>query len=332
MRWMRPCAHRACRNGRQQKGAGYLQLTGCITALATPFRPSGDIDLEGWERLLERQLAAGVDGVVVAGSTGEAAALEQHEYETLLVRAVELVAGRIVVLAGTGLSSTNKTIRLTQRAHELGAQAALVVTPPYVRPTQEGLFRHYLAIAERAGVPLVLYNVPSRTGCDMLPETVARLCPHENVIGVKEARPESDRMASLLALCSSSFAVLSGDDPTFLRAMLGGADGVISVASNVVPAAFRRLCDLIAAGEGNSARSLDARLSSLYRFLGVEPNPVPLKAILQRAGIGHGLRLPLLPLSPQYAGNAEVMTALCRHIESEVTGLRAETEHSRRSA
>ncbi len=309
-----------------------MQLTGCITALATPFKPSGDIDLAAWERLLEQQLAAGVDGVVVAGSTGEAAALEDVEYETLLVRAVELVAGRIAVLAGTGQSSTNKTIRLTRRAHELGATAALVVTPPYVRPTQEGLFRHYLAVAELTGVPIVLYNVPSRTGCDMLPETVARLCPHENVIGIKEARPESDRMASLLALCSSSFSVLSGDDPTFLRAMLAGADGVISVASNVMPAVFRRLCDLIAAGESNSARSLDARLSTLYRFLAVEPNPVPLKAILQRAGIGHGLRLPLLPLSQQYAGNAEVMTALCRHIQSEVIGLRAASEHSRRSA
>jgi len=309
-----------------------LQLTGCITALATPFRPSGDIDLEAWERLLEQQLAAGVHGVVVAGSTGEAAALEDHEFEALLVRAVEIIAGRIPVLAGTGLSSTNKTMRLTRRAHELGASAALVVTPPYVRPTQDGLFRHYLAVAELTGVPIVLYNVPSRTGCDMLPETVARLCPHESIIGVKEALPESGRMGALLALCSSSFAVLSGDDPTFLRAMLAGADGVISVASNVVPATFRRLCELIAAGEGNAARSLDARLSSLYRFLGIEPNPVPLKAILQRAGIGHSLRLPLLPLSKQHAGNAEVMAALCRHIESEVNGLRAEAEHSRRSA
>lgn len=309
-----------------------MQLTGCITALATPFAPSGDIDLAAWELLLERQLSAGVDGVVVAGSTGEAAALEQSEYETLLQRAVEIVAGRIQVLAGTGQSSTNKTIRLTLRAYELGANAALVVTPPYVRPTQDGLFRHYLAVAERTGVPLVLYNVPARTGCDMLPETVARLCPHENIIGVKEARPESDRMASLLALCSASFSVLSGDDPTFMRAMLAGADGVISVASNVVPATFRRLCELIGAGEGNSARSLDARLSSLYRFLGIEPNPTPVKAILQRAGIGHGLRLPLLSLSAQYSGNAEVMAALCRNIESEVIGLRAESEHSRRSA
>lgn len=309
-----------------------MQLTGCITALATPFKPSGDIDLEAWELLLERQLKGGVQGVVVAGSTGEAAALEESEYETLLVRAVEFIGGRIPVLAGTGLSSTNKTMRLTRRAHELGATAALVVTPPYVRPTQEGLFRHYLAVAELTGVPLVLYNVPSRTGCDMLPETVARLCPHENIIGIKEARPESERMSSLLALCSSSFSVLSGDDPTFLRAMLAGADGVISVASNVIPTAFRRLCDLIVAGEGNSARSLDARLSSLYRFLSIEPNPIPVKAILQRAGIGHGLRLPLLPLSKPHTGNAEVMAALCRHIESEVIGLRAESEHSRRSA
>lgn len=294
-----------------------LRLSGSITALATPFTASGEIDLDAWNRLLDGQLAAGTQGIVVAGSTGEAAALFDAEYDTLLRTAVERVAGRIAVLAGTGLSNTAKTIELTRRVAALGADAALVVTPPYVRPTQAGLIAHYRAIADDGALPVVLYNVPGRTGGDLLPETVAELVSHPRIVGIKEARSEPERMAALLELRSEEFAILSGDDPTACRAMFAGADGVISVASNVVPRAFRRLADLARAGQRDAALALDARLQTTYDFLGVEPNPIPIKALLARQGIGHGLRLPLLPLSAAHAGTAATIAALVAELELE---------------
>jgi 4-hydroxy-tetrahydrodipicolinate synthase len=292
-----------------------LHLSGSITALATPFAGSGDIDFPAWRRLLDAQIEGGTQAVVVAGSTGEAAALEQDEYAALLKDAVAHVAGRIPVLAGTGLSGTARTLAQTRLAAECGADAALVVTPPYVRPTQAGLVAHYLAIADNGGLPVVLYNVPGRTGCDLLPETVAQLCDHPGIIGLKEARGEESRWAALYPLRSPSFSLLSGDDPTFLRAVAGGADGVISVASNVVPRSFRRMFDQFAAGNPEQARELDARLEDLYDFLGVEPNPIPVKALLKRLGFGDGVRLPLLPLSPMHAARADALAAFCRQIE-----------------
>ena len=292
-----------------------MHLSGSITALATPFTAAGDIDFPAWERLLRTQLAAGTQAVVVAGSTGEAAALFDDEYDQLLRTAVELVGGRMPVLAGTGQSNTAKTIRCTQRAAALGADAALVVTPPYVRPTQAGLLAHYRAVADDGGLPVVLYNVPGRTGCDMVPETVGELSVHANIIGIKEARAEEDRMEALLPLRREDFAVLSGDDPTAMRAMLAGADGVVSVASNVVPATFRRLCDRARAGDAAGAQALDDALAALYHFLGVEPNPIPVKALLALDGIGHGLRLPLQPLSSAHADQAQRLHAAIRHLE-----------------
>lgn len=293
-----------------------MRSTGSITALATPFDASGEVDLDGWRRFLESQLQAGTQALVVAGSTGEAAALLDAEYDALLRCAVEVVAGRVPVIAGTGLSNTAKTIELTRRAGGLGADAALVVTPPYVRPTQEGLLAHYRAVADDGALPVLLYNVPGRTGCDMLPETVAALAGHPRIIGIKEARPEPERMQALLALRGDGFVVLSGDDPTACRAMLAGADGVVSVASNVVPRAFRRLCDLARDGEAGQARELDARLAGIIDFMGVEPNPVPVKALLQRQGIGHGLRRPLLALSQQHQEQAGRIAAACQDIET----------------
>ncbi|MBU8974914.1 MULTISPECIES: 4-hydroxy-tetrahydrodipicolinate synthase [unclassified Lysobacter] len=294
-----------------------MRLTGSITALATPFTASGELDLDAWNRLLDEQLESGTQGLVVAGSTGEAAALFDAEYDTLLRTAVERVAGRVPVLAGTGLSNTAKTIELTRRVARLGADAALVVTPPYVRPTQAGLIAHYRAIADDGALPLVLYNVPGRTGGDLLPETVAELAPHPRIVGIKEARSEPDRMAALLALKDNGFAVLSGDDPTACRAMFAGADGVISVASNVVPRAFRRLADLSRAGKRDAALALDARLQPAYDFLGVEPNPIPVKALLAGRGIGHGLRLPLLSLSAAHTDTATAIAALVAELELE---------------
>jgi len=295
-----------------------LHLSGSITALATPFTAAGDLDLDAWARLLDAQLAGGTRGIVVAGSTGEAAALTDEEFMTLLRTAVARVGHRMQVLAGTGQSNTAKTIAQTRLARDGGADAALVVTPPYVRPTQDGLVAHYEAVAAQGGLPVVLYNVPGRTGCDLLPETVARLCRHPGIIGLKEARGDEARWTALYPLAGEDFALLSGDDPTFVRAMLGGAQGVISVASNVVPRAFARLCALAAAGEGGAALALDARLQPLYDFTGIESNPIPVKAVLARQGIGHGLRLPLQPLSAPHAALADAMAALCGQVEQEL--------------
>ncbi|WP_024890138.1 4-hydroxy-tetrahydrodipicolinate synthase [Luteimonas huabeiensis] len=292
-----------------------MRLSGSITALATPFSAAGELDLDAWKRLLQWQLEAGTSALVVAGSTGEAAALYDPEFDLLLRTAVQLVAGRVPVLAGTGGSNTARTIEQTRRAAALGADAALVVTPPYVRPTQAGLLAHFRAIADDGALPLVLYNVPPRTGCDLLPETAAELAAHPRIVGIKEARSEPERMQALLPLRGEDFAVLSGDDPTAARAMLAGADGVISVVSNVVPASFRRLHALAAAGDADAAGALDAQLQPLYAFASVEPNPIPVKALLARRGLGHGLRLPLTALSPEHAAAADRALALAETLE-----------------
>lgn len=271
-------------------------LGGSVCALATPFR-GGDLDLDAFGALIDYQLARGTQGLVVAGSTGEAHALEADEFDRLLAFAVGRVRQRVPVLAGTGTANTRKTIAATRRAQAQGADAALVVTPYYVRPTQEGLRRHFIEVAEHGGLPVVLYNVPSRTGCDLLPATVGRLASHERIVAIKEARSDSERMHALLALKSPTFQVLSGDDPTCARAMLAGADGVISVANNVAPAAMRELCDAAVAGDAARVAGLEATLSDLFDVLGAEPNPIPVKWCLHRLGLGlPEPRLPLLPL------------------------------------
>ena len=293
-----------------------MRLSGSITALATPFTAAGELDLDAWRRLLRMQLDGGTQAVVVAGSTGEAPALSDEEYDTILRIAVETAQGAIPVVAGTGLSNTAKTIAQTRRAAALGANAALVVTPPYVRPTQAGLDAHFRAVADDGALPVVLYNVPGRTGCDLLPETAAALAGHPRIVGIKEARNDAERMAALLPSRNDGFVVLSGDDPTAMRAMLAGADGVVSVASNVLPRAMRRLCDLArGARDADAARALDGRLQPLFAFLGAEPNPIPLKALLARQQLGHGLRLPLTTLSPALAGDADCCAAAVADIE-----------------
>jgi 4-hydroxy-tetrahydrodipicolinate synthase len=294
-----------------------LAISGSITALATPFQGDGSIDLDAWRRLLAQQIAGGTQGVVVAGSTGEAAALADEEFDLLLATAVETVAGRMKILAGTGQMNTLKTIAHTRRAAAGGAQLALVVTPPYVRPTQAGLIQHYRAVADEGGLPVVLYNVPGRTGCDLLPETVAQLIEHPNIVGIKEAVDDPARMAALLALRGDRFAILSGDDPTACRALLAGADGLISVGSNALPRAFRRLCDLARRGNSSEAEAWDERMQAFYSFLGVEPNPIPVKALLQRLGYGSGLRLPLLPLTSANVPQADRLVAAARDLEEQ---------------
>ena len=279
-----------------------MTLSGSIVALATPFGADDHaLDLDACGRLIDAQIAQGTRAIVMAGSTGEAAALDEAEFSALLSFAVERIGGRVPVLAGTGLPATRKTIAQTQRARDAGVDFALVVAPAYVRPTQEGMYRHFSEVAEHGGLPVVLYNVPSRTACDLLPETVSRLTRHGNIVGIKEARPERERMQALLALQSDRFAVLSGDDPTALRAMLDGAKGVISVAANAAPAAFAEMCELAIACDVDAASKADARLKPLYEFLGVEPNPITVKWLLSAQGFGTPeMRLPLVPLSPAH--------------------------------
>ncbi|NYZ63799.1 4-hydroxy-tetrahydrodipicolinate synthase [Luteimonas deserti] len=293
-----------------------MRLSGSITALATPFTASGDLDRPAWKRLLESQLEAGTQGFVVAGSTGEAAMLEAAEYDWLVSSAVELVAARVPVLAGTGHSATTATIAATRRAAALGADMALVVVPPYVRPTQAGLLAHYRAVANASDVPVILYNVPGRSGTDMAPETVAALATHPCIGGIKEAHSAPERMQALLTLRNEGFAVLSGDDPTAARAMLAGADGTISVVSNIVPAAFRRLCDLARAGRTDEAWAWNGRLESIHHFSGIEPNPIPVKAVLARQGFGHGLRLPLTTLATAHTAAADDAARLAADLEA----------------
>jgi len=288
-------------------------LSGSLCALATPLRARDDaLDLDAFGRLIDYQLAGGTRALVVAGSTGEAAALDDGEYSALLEFAVERVAGRVPVLAGSGLSATRKTIAQTARARAAGVDAALVVAPAYVRPTQEGMIRHFSEVAEHGGLPVVLYNVPSRTGCDLQPETVARLAGHGHIIGIKEALPDAARMSALLALKRADFSVLSGDDPTAARAMLAGADGAISVAANVAPALFSALCAACARADAAQAQALDQQLRPLCALLGAEPNPTPVKWCLSEIGIGEAhLRLPLLAFSAAHRANGlEVLAHL----------------------
>ncbi len=293
-----------------------MRFSGSICALATPFDAAGDIDFAGWRRLLDLHLAAATDGVVVGGSTGESGALEESELATLFAATVDYVQGRFKVIAGCGASSTQRALRLNRIAADAQVDGALVVTPAYVRPTQQGLIAHYRTLADAGELPIILYNVPSRTGCDLLPGTVAELVDHPRIVAIKEARNEPERMQALLALRGPAFAVLSGDDPTALRAMQAGADGVISVAANVCPRAFKALCTAAHSGAVARAAEIDASLFELNEFLNCESNPIPVKWLLHRMGlIGPALRLPLLTLSESRRGEAE--RALARIIKLE---------------
>jgi 4-hydroxy-tetrahydrodipicolinate synthase len=276
-----------------------LDISGSITALATPFAADGSLDLDAFGRLLDQQLAGGTQAVVVAGSTGESHFLEHDEYERLLAFAVKRVAGRVPVIAGTGEAGTAKTVATTRRAKALGADAALVVAPFYVRPTQEGLRRHFLAVADEGGLPVILYNVPPRTGCDIAPETVAALRDHPAIVGIKEARGDAARIHAIAELIRPDFVYLSGDDGTAHQAMLAGAAGTISVVSNLVPGAFRALCDAARAGDAARTAEAAARLAPLVEALNCAPNPIPVKAGLAALGLGSPApRLPLVALEP----------------------------------
>jgi 4-hydroxy-tetrahydrodipicolinate synthase len=275
-----------------------MALSGSMVAIVTPMADDGGIDYVAWERLLEWHVAAGTNAIVVVGTTGESPTVTLAESRELVQRAVAVLRGRIPVIAGTGTNSTAGSIERTRELTAAGAEAVLVVTPYYNRPTQEGMYRHFHAIADAATVPVILYNVPSRTAVDLLPDTVVRLAAHPRIAGLKEATGDLARMRELVARCGRDLALYTGDDPTAAEAMLAGAQGVISVTANVVPAAMRALCDAAMAGDAARARELDAPLKGLHEALFVEPSPIPVKWCVQQQGlIGGGIRLPLVPLT-----------------------------------
>lgn len=273
-------------------------LRGSIVALVTPMKADGAVDFEALESLIEWHVAEGTHGIVPMGTTGESATLDTPEHIVVIRRTIEVVDGRIPVIAGTGSNSTAESIHQTQEAERLGADACLLVTPYYNRPTQEGLYQHYKAIAEVTDIPLVLYNVPPRTACDMKPETVARLAEIETIVGIKEACGDPERVAAIRDLVPDDFIVLSGEDAQTLRMMELGAVGTISVTANVMPRLMSEFCEAFLAGDLERAREIDTLLQPLHRMLFVESSPTPTKWALYEMGrIDRGIRLPLIELS-----------------------------------
>ena len=276
-------------------------ISGSIVALVTPMHLDGAIDWQRLDELVEWHVASGTDGLVPVGTTGESSTVDINEHCEIVKRVVKVVQGRIPVIAGTGANATKEAIELTLAAKNAGADACLLVTPYYNKPTQEGLYQHYRAIAAAVDLPQILYNVPSRTACDMLPATVARLAELDQVIAIKEATGNIDRTREILALCKTPIEVFSGDDETALELMLAGASGTISVTANVVPAEMAKIYKLLREGKVDEARALDHRLLGLHQNLFLESNPIPVKwALMEMGKIDRGIRLPLTELSPQY--------------------------------
>jgi 4-hydroxy-tetrahydrodipicolinate synthase len=264
------------------------------------MRADGTVDEEALGRLVEFHVANGTDGIVAVGTTGEASTLDTEEHCRVIRRVVELAAGRLPVIAGTGANSTAEAIELTRCGLEGGAGACLLVTPYYNKPTQEGLYRHFRAVAEAVLVRQILYNVPGRTAVDMLPATVVRLAGVPNIVGIKEATGKVERVREILERTGAGFAVYSGDDATAREAILAGASGDISVTANVAPRAMHEMCARALAGDREGALALDRRLAPLHRALFVESNPIPVKWALYEMGlIPEGIRLPLTPLSEE---------------------------------
>lgn len=291
-------------------------LSGSIVALVTPMRENGDIDWAALDGLIEWHIESGTHAIVPMGTTGESATLDTDEHLQVIKRTIEVVAKRIPVIAGTGSNSTAEAIHQTQEAQALGADACLLVTPYYNRPTQEGLFQHYKAISEATTVPIVLYNVPPRTGCDMQAETVARLANFSNIVGIKDACGDATRVKAIKDALTGpawdEFFILSGEDAQTLEMMSLGAVGTISVTANVLPALMAEFCSSYLAGDHARAQELDNRLQPVHDVLFVESSPTPTKWILSELGrMQGGIRLPLIPLSNQHHKNVRnaVVTA-----------------------
>lgn len=270
---------------------------GSIVALVTPMNAAGDIDEPQLARLVEFHLEAGTEGFVIAGTTGESATLTRDEHIGVIERACQLVDGRAPVIAGTGSNSTAQTLDLSRAVDSLPVAGFLLVTPYYNKPGQEGMYRHFCTVADAVSRPVILYNVPARTGVDLISGTVARLARHGNIGGIKEATGELGRVTQLRQACGKDFVLLSGDDLTACEFMLRGGDGVISVTANVAPAQMRALCDAARSGERIEAERTDGELGSLHRALFVESNPIPVKWAVEQLGFpAPGIRLPLTRL------------------------------------
>ena len=276
-------------------------FTGSLVALVTPFDDDNRVDYAALKRLIEFHVREGSNGLVIAGTTGESATLEKSEHIELIGRAVEMAAGRLPIIAGTGSNSTAQTIELTVAVGETGIDAYLLVVPYYNKPVQEGMYRHFAAIADAAPKPVMLYNVPGRTGSDLLPETVARLAEHGNIFGIKEATGDIGRLEAIQALVDDDFRLYSGDDFTVLAFIAQGGHGVVTVSGNVAPRAMARLCELASAGEHGAAKALDDTLQPLNSCLFVESNPIPVKwAVAEMGLIEPHIRLPLTGFAAQY--------------------------------
>ena len=281
-------------------------LQGSLVALVTPMLENGSLDFNALEALIEWHIESGTNGIVSVGTTGESATVSVPEHLEIINKTINFVDGRVPVIAGTGGNSTQEAIELTQTAAELGADYALLVTPYYNKPNQEGLFHHFIKIADSAEIPQILYNVPSRTACDLMPETVMRLANHQNIVGIKEALDSSERFSELIKISQSiadqkNFSVFSGDDPTFNSFMANGGDGVISVAANVVPSYISQICSLNLSGQFDEAKELNSILENLYELLFVESNPIPVKWMLNKMNrIQSGIRLPLVPYNEAF--------------------------------
>ena len=284
-------------------------LKGSLVALVTPMKPNGDLDLATLHSLIDWHLESGTHGIVPVGTTGESATLDVAEHHTVIEETIKRVDGRIPVVAGTGANATSEAIELTQFGKSAGADAVLLVTPYYNKPTQEGLYQHYCAIAEAVNIPMVLYNVPPRTACDMSAETVARLAPIEQIIGIKEACGDATRVADIRKLVPDDFIILSGEDAQTLQMVGYGAVGTISVTANVLPDLMSKFCTSFLEGDMDTAKTIDAKLQPIHDILFCETSPIPTKWALHDMGkIDSGIRLPLVPLSTQF--HAEMRTRL----------------------
>lgn len=275
-----------------------MMFQGSMVAIVTPMQkgnaPETPLDKESLAGLVEFHIEQKTDAIVAVGTTGESATLNNEEHCEVIRQVVEFVNGRIPVIAGTGANSTTEAIYLTQCAKDIGADACLLVTPYYNKPTQEGLYLHYKTVAEAVSIPQILYNVPSRTACDMLPETIGRLSKVDNIIGVKEATADLSRIEIIRSLSGDGFMLVSGDDATAKEFVLQGGDGVISVTANIAPRAMHELCELAIKGDHEAASNIDETLVGLHDHLFIESNPIPVKWALHKMGlIKEGIRLPL---------------------------------------
>lgn len=294
-------------------------FNGSLVALVTPFDSSNRVDYAALKRLIDFHVASGTDGLVVAGTTGESATLARDEHIELLEKAVELSAGRLPIIAGTGSNSTSQTIDLSHAVAGAGIDAYLVVVPYYNKPVQEGLYQHFTAIADAVEKPVMLYNVPGRTVADMLPDTVARLAKHDNIFGIKEATGDIERLRQIQERVDEDFFYYSGDDATLLPFMEQGGHGVVTVTGNVAPALLTELCSLAAAGDLDGAARINDRLGPLNVAMFLESNPIPVKWALARMGlIGPRIRLPLTELNEQH--HAAVLDAM-RQVGAEIENL-----------